>query len=174
MTDFESHAVLPKLVGKPGYSKRRMAEYACGQAGLLDFAIAVHDPSDPAQIHIHGPDRSAADHNARGGAVVCDRVKDLARVLYAGVYDFERRHYVFGGAQHIRDADAWPLERFAKNEGELDLDSRRAIVGMGHLGAIGDHHIVKQMTVVRLVDLRRLLHGLRSEERRVGKVVMSL
>jgi hypothetical protein len=32
-----------------------------------------------------------------------------------------------------------------------------------HLGAIGDHHIVEQMAIIRLVDLRRLLHGLGGE-----------
>ena len=34
---------------------------------------------------------------------------------------------------------------------------------MRHLGPVRDHHVVEQIAVVRLVDLRRLLHRLRSE-----------
>src|SRR5580704_5804693 len=55
-------AELAELVGEPGDAKRRMAEHAGGDAGLLDLGVAIHDAADPAQIDVHRPDRPAADH----------------------------------------------------------------------------------------------------------------
>ena len=106
------------------------------------------------------PDRPAADHDAGGRAVVRDRVEDLALVLQARVDDLDRRHDVFGRAQHVGQADARALERLAHDEGELDLDPRPAIVRVRNLGAVGDHHVVEQVPVVGLVDLRGALHRL--------------
>jgi hypothetical protein len=34
---------------------------------------------------------------------------------------------------------------------------------MRHLGAVGDHHVVEQVAVIRLVDLRGALHRLRGQ-----------
>src|ERR1700722_1790801 len=106
----ERHAVLAELVGEPGDAKRRMAEHAGGDAGLLDLGVAVHDAADPAQVDVHRPDRAAADHNDGGGAVVRHRVEYLARILQPGIDDLERRHDIFGGAQHVGQADAGTLE----------------------------------------------------------------
>ncbi len=52
-----------------------MAEHAGGQAGLLDFGIAVHDAADPAQVDIQRTDRAAAKRDAGGGAIVGDGVE---------------------------------------------------------------------------------------------------
>ena len=100
-----------------------------------------------------GADRPAAHDDARGGAIVGDGVGDLARVLDAGVDDFERRDHIFGGAQHVGEADARALERLAHHECKLDLDARQAEILMRHLGAVGDHHRIEQMAVIGLVDL---------------------
>ena len=110
-----------------------------------------------------GTDRSAADGDAGGGAVVGNGIDDLARVLQAGIDDLDRRHDVFGGAQHVGEADAGALQPLAQDESELDLDPRRAVVGVRHLGAVGDHLIVEDVAVVRLVDHRRALHRLGGE-----------
>jgi hypothetical protein len=120
-------------------------------------------PPTKAQIDIERADRAAADHDAGGSAVVGYGVEDLARVLQPGVDDLERRHDVFGGAQHVGQADAGTFERLAHDEGELDLDPRQAEVLMPDARAIGDHHIVEQEAEVRLVDLRGALHCLRGE-----------
>ena len=118
--------MLAELVGEPGDAERRMAEHAGGDAGLLDLGILVHDAADPAQVDVHRTDRPAADHDAGRGAVVGDGVEDLARVLQARVDDLDRRHHVFGRAQHVRQADARALQLLAEDEGQLDLDPRPA------------------------------------------------
>ena len=140
-----------------------MAEHAGGKPGLLDLGIAVHDAADPAQVDVHRPDRPAAQRDAGGGAVVGDGVDDLARILQTGVDDLDRRDHVFGGAQHVGQADARPLQPLAHDEGELDLDPRLAIVRVRHLGAVADHLVVEDVAVVRLVDHRGALHRLRGQ-----------
>ena len=105
-------------------------------------------------------DRTAAHHDAGGGAIVGDGVEDLARVLQARIDDLHRRHHIFGGAQHVGQPDAGALQRLAKHESEFDLDPRHAVIGVLDLGAVGDHHVVEQMAIIRLVDLRGALHRL--------------
>jgi hypothetical protein len=73
-------------------------------------------------------------------------------ILDAGVDDLDRRHDIFGGAQHVGEADARSLQALSHDEGEFDLDPRLAEIGMLHLGAVGDHLVVEDITVVRLVD----------------------
>src|SRR4051794_10083240 len=121
-------AVLTQLIGEPRDAHRWMAEHAGGHTRFLDLGIAHHDAADPAQIDIHRTDRTAADHDAGGSAVVRDRVEDLARVDEPRVDDLDRRNDVLGRAQHIGQADAWTFQLLAKDERELDLDARRAIV----------------------------------------------
>ncbi len=94
------------------------------------------------------------------GAVVRHGVEDLARVLHAGVDDLERRHHVVGRGQHVGQPHARAHQLLAEHEGELDLDARPAIVGMRHLGAVRDDHVVVQVAEIRLVDLRGALHRL--------------
>src|SRR5579872_6190782 len=53
--------------------------------------------------------------------------------------------------------------RFAEHEGQLDLDARYAEIGMRHLGAVRQHHVVEQVPVVGFIDLRGALHGLGGE-----------
>src|SRR5262245_10821726 len=103
-----------------------MAEHAGGDAGLLDLGVLVHDAADPAQVDVHRADRTAADRDAGGSAVVGDGVEDLALILDTGIDDLDRRHDIFGGAQYLGQADAGPPERLAEHEGELDLDPRPA------------------------------------------------
>jgi hypothetical protein len=77
--------------------------------------------------------------------------------------DLDRRHDIFGRAQHVGQPDTRALQRLAEHEGELDLDARRAVVLVRHLGAVGDDHRLEQVAVVRLVDLRGGLHRLGGE-----------
>src|SRR5262245_25546525 len=126
MPGLERDAMLAELVRKPRDAKRRMAEHAGGDAGLLDLGILVHDAADPAQVAVHRTDRPASDHDAGGGAVVRDGVEDLALILQARVDDLDRGHDVFGGTQHVRQAYARALQLLAEHEGELDLDPRPA------------------------------------------------
>ena len=90
-------------------------------------------------------------------------VSKILRGSCAGVDDLDRRDHVFGRAQHVGQADAGALERLAEHEGELDLDPRPAIILVRHPGAVGHHHVVEQVAVVRLVDLRGALHRLGGE-----------
>ena len=140
-----------------------MAEHAGGDAGLLDLGIAVHDAADPAQVDVERADRPAADDDAGGGAVVGYGVENLARILQPRIDDLDRRHDIFGGAQHVRQPDAGAAQRLAENEGELDLDPRQAIILMRDAAAVGDHHVVEQVAVIRLVDLRGALHRFRGQ-----------
>src|SRR6516164_1066176 len=81
MADLERDAMLAEFVGEPCHAQSRMAEHAGGDAGLLDLGIAVHNAADPAQVDVERTDRTAADHDAGGGAVVGDSIENLARVL---------------------------------------------------------------------------------------------
>ena len=110
-----------------------------------------------------GRDRAAAEDDARRRRVVGHRVEDLARVLHAGIDQLEGRHHVLRGAQHIDQPHAGAFQRLAEHERELDLDPRHAVVGVRHLDAVVQQHVVQQMAVVRLVDLRGLLHRLRRQ-----------
>ncbi len=105
-------------------------------------------------------DRPAADHDPGGGTIVRDRVENLARVLQPRIDDLDRRHDIFGGAQHIGQPDAWATQRLAKHEGKFDFDTRHAIILVRNAGAVSDHHAVEEMAIIGLVDLRRALHGL--------------
>ncbi len=163
MADFQRHAVLAELVGEPSDAERGMAEHAGGDAGLLDLRIAIHDAADPAQIDIERPDRPAADDDAGRGAVVGDGVENLALVLQSRIDDLDRRHDIFGRAQHFGQTDAGTAQRLAQDESKLDLDPRQAIILMRNARAVGDHHVVEQVAVIRLVDLRGALHRLRGE-----------
>ena len=137
-----------------------MAEHAGGDAGLLDLGIAIHDAADPAQIDVERADRPAADRDAGGGAVVGDGVENLARVLQARVDDFDRRHDVFGGAQHLGQADAGAAQPLAQDEGELDLDTRQADNSHAARGRRRRSSCCREMAVIGLVDLRGALHRL--------------
>src|SRR3984885_13078844 len=163
MTDLQRNAVRAELVGEPGDAKRRMAEHAGGDSGLLDFRIAIHDAADPAQIDFERAHRPAADDNAGCGAVIGDGVEYFARVLQARVDDLDRRHDIFGGAQHVGQADAGAAQWFAEHEGQFDLDPRQAKILMRDARPVGDHHRVEEVAVVRLVDLRGALHRLRGQ-----------
>ena len=137
-----------------------MTEHAGGNAGLLDLGILVHDAADPAQVDVERPDRPTTDDDPGRRAIVGDRVENLARVLQARIDDLDRGNDVFGRAQNLGEADARSLQRLAHDEGELDLDPRPAIVLVRNLGAIRDHHVVEEVPVIRLVDLRGALHRL--------------
>src|SRR6202451_433597 len=133
----ECHAVEAELVGEPGDAERRMAEHAGGDAGLLDLGVAVNDAAAPAKVAPHRPDCPAADNDAGGGAVVRHRVEYFARILQPRIDDLQRRHDIFGGAQHVGQAHAGTFERLAHDEGELDLDARQAEILVLHAGAVG-------------------------------------
>ena len=98
-----------------------------------------------------------------GRAIVRNGIEDLARVLHPGVDDLQRWNNVFGGPQDIGETNTRALQRRAKNESKFDFDARRAVVGVRYFGAVSDHHIIEQMPIVGLVDLRRLLHRLGRE-----------
>ena len=160
---FERVAVRADFVGEPGDAERGMAEHAGGEPRLLDLGILVHDAADPAQIDVHRSDRPPAHGDAGGGAVVGNGVDDLARILDTRVDDLHRRHDIFGGAQHVGQADARTLQALAHDEGEFDLDARLAVVGVLHLGAVGNHLVVEDVAVIRLVDHGGALHRLGGE-----------
>src|SRR5204863_9711143 len=116
-----------------------------------------------AQVDIERADWATADYDPSRGAVVGDRVDNLARVLQASVDDFDRRHDIFSGAQDLGKADARTAQRFAENERQFDLDARQTIIFVRNAGAVGDHHAVEEMPIIRLVDLRGALHRLRRQ-----------
>src|SRR4029077_6602477 len=103
---------------------------------------------DPAQVDVERTDRPAADHDTGGGAVIGDRVENLARVLQPRIDDLDRRHDIFGGAQYIGEPDARAAQWLAKHEGQFDFDARHAIILMRNAGAVGDHHAVEEMAVI--------------------------
>src|SRR5438445_8364881 len=79
VTGLERDAVAAELVREPSYAERRVTEHSGGNAGLFYLGILVHDAADPAQIDIEWSDRPAADHDPGGGAVIGNRIDDLAR-----------------------------------------------------------------------------------------------
>src|SRR5262249_16831242 len=163
MTGLERNPRAGELIGKPGHPERGVTKHAGRNAGLLDLGILVHDAADPAQIDVERLDRPAAHDDASRRSIVGHRVENSARVLQASVDDLDRGNDVFGGAQHLGESDAGPLQRLAHDEGELDLDPRPAIILVRNLGAVRDHHIVEEVPIIRLVDLRGVLHSLRRQ-----------
>ena len=160
MAGLERVAKLANLVGEPGNAERRMAEHAGGETRLLDFGILVHDAADPAQVDIQRTDRTAAERDAGGGAVVGHRVDDLARIGEPRINDLDRRDHIFGGAQHVGEADARPFKPLAHDEGQFDLDARLAEIRVQNLGAVANHLVVEDVAIIRLVDHRGTLHRL--------------
>src|SRR6185437_3565939 len=110
--------------------------------------------ANPAQVDVHRADRTPAHRDAGGGAIVGDGIDDLARILQTRVDDLHRRHHIFGGAQYVGETGAGALQTFAHDEGEFDFHARLAIIGVLHLGAVGNDLVVQNVTVIRLVDHR--------------------
>ena len=97
--------------------------------------------------------RSAADHDPRRCPIVGNGIEDFALVLQARIDDLDRRHDIFSGAQHIGQADAGAAQRVAEDESQFDFNPRQAIILVGNARAVGDHHVVEQISEIRLVDL---------------------
>lgn len=49
---FELDIVRRQLVGQPGHAVGRMIEYARGDAGLFNYAVAIQQGGDPAQVEL--------------------------------------------------------------------------------------------------------------------------
>ena len=157
---FECHVERRQLVGQPSDCHCRVAEHACRQAGLLDFPISMKQDPHPPKINILRPHRTPAEHQTRRRPVIGDRIENLSRILHARIDDFDGWHDVVGSAQHIDQADVGPLQRLLQYESQFRFHPRYAEIRVPHLGPILYQHIVEQMPVIRLVDLRRRLHCL--------------
>jgi hypothetical protein len=107
--------------------------------------------------------RSTSVGPTRRGTVVGDGVEDLAGVLDPGIDDFQGWNHILGCAQNVGETHTGTLKGFAKQEGELNLNARYAVVGVNNLRTIVEHHVVEQVPVVRLIYLRGPLHGLGGE-----------
>jgi len=57
-------------------------------------------------------------------------------------------------AQHVGQANAGTLELLAEDEGEFDLDAWPAVVRMRDLAPSANHHVVEEVSEIRLIDLR--------------------
>ena len=140
-----------------------MAKHTGRNPSLLDLGILVHDAADPTQVDIERLHRPAADDDAGRRSIIGHRIENLARVLQTRIDDLDRGDDIFGGAEHFGKADTGPLQGPAHDERELDLDPRPAIILVRNLGPVRDHHVVEEMPVIRLIDLRGTLHGLRGQ-----------
>ena len=144
-----------------------MVQYAGGDAGLLELAVAVDERRDPAHVDLIGLERSPADDDRRIGRVVGDGVDDLARALafgidtlHARVEDLKGRRDVVGGVEHVEDSALGALERALQHKGQLRLDADGDEAVGGDLGAVGVEHVVEQRAEIGLADADRVLHGL--------------
>ena len=155
--------MLPELVGKPGNAERRMSEHASRKARLLDLAVGyMMPPTQRRSTSIGRIGRPPVTMPA--AAPLSEMVSKILRGFCTRASTISSDGTTYSVARkHVCQADAGALERLAENECELDLDARRAVIGVRHLGAVGDHHVVEQMSVIRFVDLRGLLHRLRGE-----------
>src|SRR5262245_8449587 len=155
---FERMPLWANFVGEPGDAKCRMTQHPGSQTRFFDLRIPVHDATDPAQVDIHGPNRPTAHCDTGRGAVVRNGIDDLALVLQARIDDLNRGNHVFGRAQYVGQTHAGPHQSFAHDEGQFDLDTRLAVIGMLDPGAVGDQLIIEDIAIVRFIDHRRSLH----------------
>src|SRR4029453_8554049 len=78
---FQRQPVRGDLVGEPGHRRGGMVENAGRKPGLFELAVAETQRADPAQVGIHRPDWTAAEHDAGIRRVVGDGVENLAGCL---------------------------------------------------------------------------------------------
>src|ERR1035437_1526045 len=166
----QRYAVLRKTLGQPGNAIGRVIQHAGSDTGFFDYAIAVEQGGNPAQIDIHRLDRPTAHDDAGIGGVVGNGVHHFARALAVrvnplrtGIDQFQRRNHVVGGGEYVQHADVFTFQAVLQDEGQLNLDHRHDEAVKRNLSTIGENHVIEQRAVVGLVDLRRHLHGARSQ-----------
>ncbi|CDL46834.1 AraC family regulatory protein [Klebsiella pneumoniae ISC21] len=147
-----------------------MIEYARGDAGLFNYAVAIKQGGDPAQVELVRFNRPAAEDHPGVGGVVGDGVEHFARtlgfrvdVVAARVDKLQRRDNVVGGVVDIKQRTVRAAQRFGQHEGQLDFDTRNDKAVGGNIAAVVEEHIVEQRAVVRLADLRAGLHRFRGQ-----------
>src|SRR5882672_3626253 len=107
---------------------------------------------------------AVAQHKIKGGAkLIGHKVGLTSKAMQASSQINEPDYGHLLDYMMIPDGAQVQHADYCLPRGELDLDARQAVVGVLHLRAVGDHHIVQQMAVVGLVDLGRGLHRLRGQ-----------
>ncbi len=138
-----------------------MTENAGRNAGLFNFRVAVEHRPRPTS----NPPRPAAPAVRRARCRRPLRCRRPYRRFFsefctrASIISIDGTTYSVARRTSTKPIPG-PLERLLENKGQFRLDARHAIIGVPHLCAIRHQHRVQQVTVIRLVDLRGLLHGL--------------
>ena len=153
-----------QFIGQPSNAHRWVVEHGRGDAGVFDGFVAVEQGRDPPQIHgVRCDGVAAIDHGAKRG-VVGDGIDDGAAFhLNARRQNLERRHDVFGRAQHIKDGGIWARQVFLEHECQLDLDAH-----IRELCVLDDRAVFKDLVfenraIIRLGNAGGFLHDLRGQ-----------
>lgn len=100
-----------------------MIEYARGDAGLFNYAVAIQQGGDPAQVELVRFNRPAAEDHPGVGGVVGDGVEHFARtlgfrvdVVAARVDKLQRRDNVVGGVVDIKQRTVRPRSGLASTK----------------------------------------------------------
>jgi len=108
-----------------------MVQHRRRDAGLLDDVVAVAQYADPAQIHLHRPDRPPADDQRGVTGIVGDAVQHAARLvrlridpMRPPIDDLGRGDDVIDGGQHVEYRAIRALQALSHDEAELALQPR--------------------------------------------------
>ena len=152
------------LVGLPGVGKTTLARQIAPVIGAVVLnRDEMRDAIFPEEFLDYSREQNQVGTDALFGVLGYLLARPRPPFIIVDGKPFSRRSEVEHAKAVVEQADARPLQRLGQHEGEFRLDARHAVIRVRHLRAVMQHHVVEQMAVVRLVDLRRLLHCLRGQ-----------
>src|SRR4029434_6588320 len=160
----EAYAEFSDRVGEPSYRHRWMAQYRTPGAGLNDVAVFLEHHTNQLQVALIDPLRRVAEHDPCRRGVVGDGIAEFdLRTLDSAVDDLTRRHNTPGRCQILRRSDTWSLQVAIENEGNFRLD-----LGLNQFANLEDrsilqHHVIKNVAIIGLIDVEHFLHRLARE-----------
>ncbi|MPN32953.1 hypothetical protein SDC9_180436 [bioreactor metagenome] len=97
-------------VGQPGHCIGGRALHRGADAGRVQLAVLLQHHAGQGDVQLARVAPRLAQHIHAAGGVVSHRVLDLdLPVGDARIHDFEARHHVVGGANHVHRGHARPL-----------------------------------------------------------------
>src|SRR5690554_7209416 len=159
-TCLQGNTKLTQGVGQPGHAVHRRAQ--CGRAGTGtdDGTVLLHHHAAGHQVDIPGRHCVIAQYKQATGGVVRDGILngDLP-VLDAGIDNLETGHHAFGRCQHICVGNTRAVQILFQDEGNFAFGTGgNQAVADGHRFTAVEHHVVGQVTEIRLVNVQHVHH----------------
>src|SRR5690554_2501628 len=161
-TCLQGNTKLAQGVGQPGHAVHWRAQRGCAGAGADDGTVLLHHHAAGHQVDIPGRNRIVTQHKQAAGGVVRDGVlnRDLP-VLDAGIDNLETGHHTLGGRQYVGVGHARAGQILFQDEGNFAFGTGgNQAVADGHRFTAVEHHVVGQVTEIRLVNVQHVHHRL--------------